>query len=1087
MARKKKTAENRKPYHIEHHRELNRLISEYDKSYHQKDLFHQSAEMSIFNALNTGVTRHTLRYYQLDALYVLDALYAKSQAERFNMQQPGYKPNHLVTDLFETIDTDAHFKAPFIGYEMATGSGKTMLMGASIYLLNKKYGVKNFLIIAPSSLDIYQKTIRNFAVGGFDSIWAEDTPFTFNLITGDNYTETLMIDYARDANIFIFNIDKFGANAKNTEKAWESSVWKDEHGNTIGIRDYLKRQKLVIITDEAHHTQGQKSLSIIKKFHPEVVLEFTATAVESSRDEEKRSQQVVYRYDIRSFLMDGYGKLVRAVALADQSDGRRRQSEIADSEKLKLITLLLIHSVKKQAVLTDPKARGVKPVAFVKVKDDTPYAQKVYDYIKNDLYSDVANLEIILEKAAAQDLEITNLISHMLTNKYGNDKKQLLVDIRKICSTTIFYHGKSDQMTAKQFLDIRKNDVEIVVYMEKLDEGIDLPNIYTMVVINDTVSNFKTSVKQIIGRGVRLPKEKREFDEEKLDLLKTQSEKLHVVCDQGKNFEEVILAIQKEFGLTDKYLSIDKERTTITNRTKSDRLKERYIPRLRADFKAKDGVVLMDLVRNIDEVVTQFLENNCFAEPSDPNHIPRYLKYRPEMFFIEVDVFADRKIYFEQMRKLGANVFQPLTLTEKQTKEIYGIVQKNLFCLPETKQVYALFEEYINRLNQVALIYPRQDDADHQLALNFVVRSFAFFYRNHIEKNFYRLDFKPFKTEDAWNLSAAFTDYQLRLPEDQEKNKTLKKEKDLAKLLDLIKNQYHFYGYDHSIYDYVKFDAHNEKQLADFADAVLRKADPAEKPFWVRNNRQIYFEYGSHKYYPDFIMFYDGFFYVIETKGEVYSDTRKNLLLTELDNYPNCKGVLVFSDVTDALDETTTFDEFLKKAADSVKRFESKAKLEKKPSEQEKYIKYLPAYQAHQADKLFRKKQKTAVDGWLPVPERAGGYPKTCFAVQVKGRALLPKYNNNDWILMDSGVQPEGCPERLVLIRHDDIEDGYSGNLTIRRLEITAHKQKKKGLFEETVHTLYLHSLWGGDPLVLEKVDAESIDIIGAELKEAED
>ena len=30
---------------------------------------------------------------------------------------------------------------------------------------------------------------------------------------------------------------------------------------------------------------------------------------------------------------------------------------------------------------------------------------------------------------------------------------------------------------------------------------IDLPNIYTMAVINDNESNFKTSVKQIIGRG----------------------------------------------------------------------------------------------------------------------------------------------------------------------------------------------------------------------------------------------------------------------------------------------------------------------------------------------------------------------------------------------------------------------------------------------------------------------------------------------------------------------------------------------------------------------------------------------------------
>ena len=65
------------------------------------------------------------------------------------------------------------------------------------------------------------------------------------------------------------------------------------------MKEYLRNQKLIIITDEAHHTQGRKSMNIIKKFHPEAVLEYTATAVEKSKDEEKRNQQIVYKYDIR--------------------------------------------------------------------------------------------------------------------------------------------------------------------------------------------------------------------------------------------------------------------------------------------------------------------------------------------------------------------------------------------------------------------------------------------------------------------------------------------------------------------------------------------------------------------------------------------------------------------------------------------------------------------------------------------------------------------------------------------------------------------------------------------------------------------
>ena len=61
---------------------------------------------------------------------------------------------------------------------------------------------------------------------------------------------------------------------------------------------------------------------------------------------------------------------------------------------------------------------------------------------------------------------------------------------------------------------------------------------------------------------------------------------------------------------------MDKPRKAILNRAKSDRLDKRYIPHIRADFKAKEGVKLMELVRDIDTVVQQYLEDNCFAGPT---------------------------------------------------------------------------------------------------------------------------------------------------------------------------------------------------------------------------------------------------------------------------------------------------------------------------------------------------------------------------------------------------------------------------------------------------------------------------------------
>jgi len=212
---------------------------------------------------------------------------------------------------------------------MATGSGKTMLMGASIYYLNKMHDIKNFLIITPPSKDIYNKTIRNFTIGSSETVWNDDVPFKFNVINGDNYQDTKdLFRKDEEDNILIFNISKFGTNATNTKKEWESSEWKDKDGNTISLLDFLSQNKLVIITDEAHHAQNRKSKQIINAFHPTAVLEYTATAIEGETNKEKKNQTIVYKYDIRRFLDDKYGKKVRVLAVPSDEKRKGKKTEI---------------------------------------------------------------------------------------------------------------------------------------------------------------------------------------------------------------------------------------------------------------------------------------------------------------------------------------------------------------------------------------------------------------------------------------------------------------------------------------------------------------------------------------------------------------------------------------------------------------------------------------------------------------------------------------------------------------------------------------------------------------------------------------
>ncbi len=1028
--------------------QLRKQVGEYKaRRAASEDLF-SGQETSLFDLVETAVTKHRLRYYQAEALYILDYLL-------------GIPPNKVEKkSLIEIIDEEANITAPFLGFEMATGSGKTMLMGASIFYIFKKYGIRNFLIITPASTDIYRKTILNFARGTFESVWANDAPFTYNLLTGDDYNATSLydgFDATRDLSIFVFNIAKFGTNAVHTTKGWESSKWKDGAGNTVSIRDYLQKEKLVIITDEAHHAQNRASREIIKSFHPELVLEYTATAVEASKNEAKKSQTIVYKYDIRSMLKDGYGKTVKAVALNVEELGKRskKQTDVPQKEKLKLITLVLIHLLKKNAVLRDAKIRGLKPIAFVKVKEETSFAQKVFDYLRSELHQDIENLEIILEKLRAQELEITDLLQQLFVETFGGDLQRLRREIERVTQTAIFYHGKSDKETEKKWNNIKRNEVELVVYIQRLDEGIDLPNIYSMAVIVDTHTELLTSIKQIIGRGVRLGKEKREFDETS-DLVLAQAEKLHVVCDQGAAFEQVILSIQKEFGLTDKYLSIERERRKVVNHAKSDRLEGLFLPQIKADMKARPNVRLMDLVRDVDKITGEYVKHNCFQknETDDPE-IPSgtFLKFTPGAFFVEVDVFADQKIFHQQLR--GKFPDELLDVNESHAKSIYAIVMKQLFCLPDNRESKEIFKRYVEKLAQLDVRFYYSDDADKKLAQGRFITTFASFYRSYIERHYFKLHFEPIVKDDEQSLKRRFTDSEILIPADQVNNKGWGRA-DVQKIKNFIEQEYRFFGYEESIYDYVKFDSFPEKQLADYVNSILQLPGSDKRCFWVRNDRQVHFYYGTRRYYPDFLMFRNGIIYVLEVKGEIYSDTKKNQLLTKLNTIDGYRGVLVYSDFINRVTADTSWDDFVKRADLDAERRHDRESLVSEVPDEEKFVRFLPAYGPDAAYRKFvRNQTKTRIHGWLEVPVTSEGYSENYFVVQMKGRAMDPDLPHNSWGIFKASPTPREAVGKIVICHHHSIADGNFGDkrVTIRRFNF--EKTTPDGsLFDEIVVTL---------------------------------
>jgi type III restriction enzyme len=180
------------------------------------------------------------------------------------------------------IDFEREF--PSLCFSLATGVGKTQLMGAFITYLHLAHGIKNFFVLAPN-LTIYNKLITDFTPNTAKYVFKGISEFATDapeIITGDNYEKAATItDFVR-CKINIFNISKI-----NSEVRGGKSPRIKRLSEYIGESyfDYLANlDDLVILMDESHRYRASAGIRAINDLKPILGLELTATPfVETSR------------------------------------------------------------------------------------------------------------------------------------------------------------------------------------------------------------------------------------------------------------------------------------------------------------------------------------------------------------------------------------------------------------------------------------------------------------------------------------------------------------------------------------------------------------------------------------------------------------------------------------------------------------------------------------------------------------------------------------------------------------------------------------------------------------------------------------
>lgn len=374
----------------------------------------------------------------------------------------------IVRSEFPSV-TDFERGFPSLCFALATGVGKTRLLGAFITYLKVAHGISNFFVLAPN-LTIYNKLIADFKPNTPKYVFKGISEFAISppvLTTGETYERQI----ASGGQLFpttinIFNIAKISSEVRGGRSPRIRS-FREEIGESYF--DYLATlPDLVLLMDESHRYRATAGMRAINELKPVLGLELTATPFVESPRGPVPFNNVIFDYPLARAMEDGFVKEPAVVTRRDFNPAGKSPESI---QTMKLEDGIRLHESVKVDLETYARENGVrivKPFVLVIARD----------------------------------------ISHA-------------VDLMKLIQSNDFFQGRyadkviqvdssvKEEETVEKLLTVEQNDnpVEIVIHVNMLKEGWDVTNLYTIIPLR--AANARTLIEQSIGRGLRLPYGKR--------------------------------------------------------------------------------------------------------------------------------------------------------------------------------------------------------------------------------------------------------------------------------------------------------------------------------------------------------------------------------------------------------------------------------------------------------------------------------------------------------------------------------------------------------------------------------------------------
>ncbi len=776
--------------------------------------------------------------------------------------------------------TDFERNFPSLCFALATGVGKTRLMGAFIAYLFLAKNIRNFFVLAPN-LTVYNKLIEDFSNTSspkyvFQGI-GEFVHRRPRIITGDNYEEVRQGElFKYEVHINIFNIGKINAETRGGKSPRIKRLGEylgDSYFNYLTNLD-----DLVVLMDESHHYRADRGMEVINELNPIIGLELTATPQIERSGGAIKFRNVVYEYSLAKAIRDGF---VKEPAVATRRDFDPTHYSQDDLDRIKLEDGIRIHEDTKVALDIygrDTKTTTVKPFVLV-VSQSTEHAGKLKQMIGSQGFFNGYYADKVME---------------IHSNQTGGEKDE---NIERLV-----------------YLENPLNKIEIVIHVNMLKEGWDVTNLYTIIPLRTATS--MTLREQTIGRGLRLPYGKRTGNDKVDKLTIIAHDKFQEIVDEANKpdsiirKENIITIDAEELGRPKEVITVV---SNIEQKIEEERKRIDAIPEPEEKQKAQINLEVKQVILSaLPELNTEVTNINELKKEEIKaiamEKIKQSIEYAPQPYLFAAEMVREVAAAYEAVvDEYATNTIEIPRIMILQRGEVksgfrmFDLDTKNLNFQPVSEEILVkklreqeggidivigkgriILDTPENIIVNELINYP-EIDYDDQAEFLFKLASEAVakfrtylandkvmnvvqFHKKEIGRYIYSQTMEHFYCD-----SPTFEEPVVKPFSRIEEHNLVKYTKDSIHHYtetivptNAIPSKV-FSGFKKACHNLYKFDSKTEKDFAIILEqdsTVAKWLRPAQKQF------KIYWKHNSRQYHPDFVAETRDTIYMIETKKE---------------------------------------------------------------------------------------------------------------------------------------------------------------------------------------------------------------------------